>query len=258
MWHAAFSPLTISLAAFMVIMAGVGVGALLRRALPGHHLSDGAKDVVRLGTGLLGTIAALVLGLLIASAKTSYDNQASQVRHMVASLIMLDRVLAEYGPDAKDTRSLLRTGIGTLVDRIWQESSARAGNPAPFEPAVAGEAIFSAIQRLAPGNDAQTSLKTRAMQAGVDLAQARLLLFAQSENAIPMPFLAVLVLWLTIIFASFSLFSPLNATLIVALSIFALSASAAIFLILELNHPFGGLMHLPSAPLRNALGPLNP
>src|SRR6516164_9208815 len=109
-----------------------------------------------------------------------------------------------------------------------------------------------------PETDAQRSLKTRALQITADLAQTRLLLFAQADSSIPMPFLAVLVLWLTIIFASFGLFSRLNPIVIAALFIFALSASGVIFLLLELGQPFEGLLQISSAPLRNALAPLGP
>jgi hypothetical protein len=113
-----------------------------------------------------------------------------------------------------------------------------------------------AVQAISPQNDLQRSLQTRAAQVSNDLVQTRLLLFAESGNVIPAPFLAILVLWLVIIFASFSLFSALNATVFTCLSFFALSASCAIFLILELGQPFSGLMTISSEPLRHALGPL--
>jgi hypothetical protein len=94
------------------------------------------------------------------------------------------------------------------------------------------------------------------VQINNDLAQSRFLLFVESENQIPTPFLAILAFWLVIIFASFSLFSPLNVIALTSLSLFALSAACAIFLILELSRPFTGLLQLSSAPLRNALGTL--
>jgi hypothetical protein len=246
----------VSLIAFAVIFGGVFVGALLRNTLPGHHLADDAKDVVRLGTGLIGTIAALVLGLLIASAKGSYDTQTSQVRQVTANIVLLDRLLAQYGPETRPARELVRRAVGPLVERIWRENTSDSAKNAPFEATSVSELAYAKIQELSPQNDAQRSLKGRALQIGTDLAQTRLLLFEQADSSIPAPFLAVLIFWLTIIFASFSLFSRLNPTLIAALLLFALSASAAIFLILELNQPFAGLLQISSAPLRNALPPL--
>src|SRR5262249_19791615 len=219
--------------------------------------AEDAKDIFRLGTGLVGTIAALVLSLLIASAKTSYDTQSSQVQHMTANIVLLDRLLAQYGPEARPIRDLMRRAVGPLVDRIWRETGARSANDAPFEATAVAEDAFAKIGELAPQTDAQRSLKSRAIAVTTDLAQTRLLLFEQ-DKSIPMPFLAVLVFWLAIIFMSFSLFARLNPTIVTGLVVFALSASPAIFLVLEMSQPFAGLMQISRAPLRNALAPSDP
>ena len=230
-------------------------GALLAMVLPGHQLSAEEKDVVRLGTGLIGTIAALVLGLLIASAKSSYDTQSTQIRQMTANVILLDNLLAEYGPEAAATRNLMRHGIMVLADRIWREHSSDSAK-APFGASEASEAFYAKLQQLSPQNDSQRALQARAIQISTDIAQTRLLLFAQAENSVPMPFLVVLIFWLTMIFASFGLFARPSAIVIGSLLVFALSAAGAIYLILELGQPFAGLMEISSAPLRNALPPL--
>jgi hypothetical protein len=248
------SPIAVSLIAFLIIMAGAVAGGVLRKTLPGHHLADDARDVFRLGAGLIGTIAALVLGLLIASAKSSFDTQRSQVQHITADLVLLDQLLAQYGPEARPIRELMRQAVDPLIGRIWRES--RAANDAPFAATTVAEDAFATIGELAPQTDAQRSLKARAIQVSTELAQTRLALFVQAGSSIPMPFLGVLVFWLAIIFASFSLFARLNPTLIAGFVVFALSASCALFLILEMSQPFAGLMQIPSAPLRNALAPL--
>jgi hypothetical protein len=241
---------------FVIIFGGVFAGAYLSNTLPKHHLADDAKDVVRLGTGLVATIAALVLGLLIASANSSYETQSGQVKRLSADIILLDEMLAQYGPDARPGRDLLRRAVDQLVDRIWQQNSARSIEQAPFMATSTSEEAFREFQALEPTSDAQRTLKARVIDLTNDLAQTRLLLFEQADNPIPIPFLAVLVFWLAIIFASFSLFARLNPTVVAALSVFALSASGAIFLILELSQPFTGLMQISSAPLANALAPL--
>jgi hypothetical protein len=243
----------LSLISLVIILGGVIAGALLRKGLSDKHLTDEAKDVVRLGTGLVGTIAALVLGLLIASAKTSYDTQDTRVQQLTADVVLIDQLLAQYGPETRPIRGLLRRGVGPLVEQIWQESDTK---DAPFSATAVGEAAFAMIGELAPKTDAQRSIKARAIQVSTDLAQVRLALFVRTGSSVPKPFLAVLVFWLAIIFASFSLFARLNLTLVVALFVFALSASAALFLILELGQPFTGLMRIPDAALRNALAPL--
>jgi Protein of unknown function (DUF4239) len=250
------SPLATSCIALAFIFAGTFLGTFLRTILPGHHLSGDAKDVVRLGVGLVATIAALVLGLLIASAKGSYDTQSSQITQMTAKLILLDRILAQYGRDADPARDLLRRSVAPLVERIWRENRSNSAQAAPFEPSTAAETAFGKLQELSPRNDAERSLQARAIQIGTELAQTRLLLFTETGNSIPTPFLVILVFWLTIIFASFSLFARLNLTVIAALFLFALSAAGALFLILEMSQPFTGLMAISSAPLRGALGPL--
>jgi Protein of unknown function (DUF4239) len=246
------SALTVSGIVFVLTLGGIFIGTLLRRTLPEHHLSDDTKDVVRLGVGLTATMAALVLGLLIAAAKTSFDTQTSQVRQITANLILLDNILAQYGPEARPVREQIRSTVGPFADRLWHEKE--AGVSVPFETDGAPERVYLDIQKLSPHDDLQSSLKSRAVQISNDLAQVRFLLFVESENLIPTPFLGVLAFWLMIIFASFSLFSPLNVTVVTCLLLFALSAACAIFLILELSRPFTGLLSISSAPLRHALG----
>src|ERR1700674_4619484 len=231
-------------------------GALLGMFLPGHHLSTDDKDVVRLGTGLIGTIAALVLGLLIASAKGSYDTQSTQVTQMTSNVVLLDNLLAQYGPETNDERNLLRRGVVVLADRMWRENSSNIAKTNPFEASAESDAFFAKLQQLSPQNDSQRSLQARAIQIATDVAQTRLLLFAQRNNSIPMPFLAVLIFWLTIIFGSFGLFAKPSTTVFGSLFVFALSAAGAIYLVLELGQPFAGLIQISSAPLRSALVPL--
>ena len=250
------SPLSLSIIALACILAGTLVGMLLRNRVPDHHLGSDAKDVVRLGAGLIGTIAALVLGLLIASAKSSFDAQSTQVKQLTADVILLDQLLAQYGPEAATVRKLLRGAVDAVADRIWQENSSVAARKAPYEATAAGEAFIVKLRQLPTQTDEQRSLKDRAIQVSENIAHTRLLLFTQGGDSIPMPFLIVLIFWVSIIFANFSLFAEPKPIVISALFVFALSAAAAIFLVLELGQPFSGIMQISSIPLRNALAPL--
>ena len=250
------SPLTSSVIAFACILAGTLVGMLLRNKVAEEHLSSDAKDVVRLGAGLIGTIAALVLGLLIASAKTSFDTQVTQVKQLTADVILLDQLLAQYGPQAAEVRKLLRGAVDAVADRIWQENSSLFAKKAPYEATTAGEAFNVKLHQLPPQTDEQRSLKDRAIQVSENIAHTRLLLFTQGDSPIPMPFLIVLIFWVSILFANFSLFAAPKPIVIGASVVFALSAAAAIFLVLELGQPFSGIMQISSVPLRNALAPL--
>jgi hypothetical protein len=250
------SPLTLSLIAFACILAGTLVGMLLRNKLPEQHLGSDAKDVVRLGAGLIGTIAALVLGLLIASAKSSFDTQGTQVKELTADVILLDQLLAQYGPEAAAVRNLLRGAVDAVADRIWHENSSVSARKAPYEATAEGEAFIVKLGQLSPQTGEQRSLKDRAIQVSTNIAHTRLLLFTQRDNPIPMPFMIVLIFWVSIIFANFSLFADPKPIVIGALVVFALSAAAAIFLVLELGQPFSGTMQISSIPLRTALAPL--
>ena len=245
------SALAVSAIIFLSTLGGIFLGALLRRTLPKHHLDEHAKDVVRLGAGLVATIAALVLGLLIAAAKGSFDTQSTHLKHITADLILLDNILAQYGPEARPIREEMRSTVGPFVDRLWREKEGVTSGP--VETDGAAERVDLEIQKLSPHDAVQRSLQARAVQISNDLAQVRFLLFAESENLIQSP-LAVLAFWLLIIFASFSLFTPLNETVFACLSLFALSSAGAIFLILEMSRPFTGLLRLSSVPLPNALG----
>ncbi len=250
-------PLLTSVVVFVCVLGGMAFGIFLRTRLPEHHLSGDTKDVVKLGTGLIGTIAALVLGLLIASANGTFQTQSSQVQQLTADVVLLDQTLAQYGPETNLARNLLRRGVTSMADRIWRENGSNSRKAEPFEASAAALSLYDEIMKLSPRNETHRSLQARAIGTVQELGKTRLLLFAEAGPAIPMPFLVVLTFWLAILFASFSLFADNNATTIVALCIFALSASAAIFLILELGQPFTGLMSISSEPLRNALAPIS-
>jgi hypothetical protein len=250
------SALSTSLTAFVIILSGAFAGVGLRRALPDRHLTDETKDFVRLGTGLIGTIAALVLGLLIAAANSSFGTQSSHIQHIAADVILLDQLLSQYGPEAKPAREELRAAIAPLVERIWRENRSDTAHQSTFEATRSGQDMASIILHLSPQNEAQRIIKDRAIQITSDSAQTRFLLFEQSGSGIPLPFLIVLIFWLSIIFMSFGLFSRFNLVSGSALLVFALSAAGALFLVLELSSPFTGLMQISSVPLRNSLGPL--
>jgi hypothetical protein len=238
---------------FACVFGGALLGMLLRAVLPEHHLSPDSKEIVKLGMGLIATMAALVLGLLIASAKSAYDTQSSDLTQVSTNVILLDRVMAHYGPETKDARELLRRAVLRALDEIWPEQRSR---PAQLEPSAGSEHLLDNILELVPQNDAQRALQAQALRISTDIGQTRWLMVQQRGNPIPMPFLVLLVFWVTVLFVSFGLFAPPNATVITTLFICALSVSEAILLILELGQPLDGLIQISSGPLRNALAHL--
>ena len=251
-------PIIVSLLACGVMLSGALAGVTLRRVLPDHHLNDHARDIVRLGAGLVGTIAALVLGLLINSASSAYEAQRSEVRQIAADLILVDRLLDQYGPQTRPIRDLLRQGVNELVVQVWGRHDRPGDGTTPFAVESAGSRAYAMIHALQPETNAQKVIQDQAQQKLIHLSEARLMLYERSKSKLPTPILVVLLFWLTALFASYCLFSPVNPTAAVALTLVAVSAAAALFLILEMGEPFSGLMQVSSKALRTALPPLVP
>jgi hypothetical protein len=246
------SSLAVSAIVFGCVLAGVILGMALRAMLSEKHLTAESKDMVKLGMGLIGTMTALVLGLLIASAKGSYDTQRNGLAQMSGNIIFLDRTLARYGPETTDARKMLRASVADMLERTWPEENAQAGQTEKGGTEGRYEGLYDKIEGLAPKNDAQRALQAQAMKTATDIGQLRWLLFAQKGSSIPIPFLVVMVGWLALILGSFGLFAPRNGVAFLALLLCVLAVSSAVFLILELDQPFDGLIRISSAPLHSA------
>jgi hypothetical protein len=255
------SALAISVVVFAVVMGGAFLGTFMQTVLPKHHLSDESKDMVKVGIGLLVTLSALVLGLLVASAKSSLDTKSEEIQQAASKIILLDRNLRQFGPEAEAARNLLRQAVTSKVDLTWVKSNAPPPVSAGHAPATLGflaiEQLQDLLRALPTADDAQRSLKARMLQLAEDLAQTRWLLIEQSGSSISTPFLVVLVFWLAMITASLGIFAPRNGTVLAVTLICALSVASAVFLILEMDRPFDGLLRISDTPLRNAIIYLN-
>ncbi|WP_395710938.1 hypothetical protein [Reyranella sp.] len=241
--------------AFALILAGTIAGTMLRSRLPEPHLTGDSKEVIRLATALVGTLTAVVLALLFAATRTSFEHTSSYVSRLAADITELDEILRDYGPEAAPVRTQLRAEIGPLIDSIWQEQAVKAGRPTSLRTAHDASATYL-LRQLQPKNSVQASLQARALAITTDIAQTRLALFAQPPDSVSHPFIIVLVLWLTFIFTTFSMSAKPNPTLTIVLGVCVLSASAAVYLILELGQPFDGLMQVSNDTLRSALRPI--
>jgi hypothetical protein len=245
--------LTISVAVFACVLAGALVRIALRRRLPQHHLTGDSKDSLRLGMGLVGTMAALLLSLLVASAKSSYDAQSAQVTQLGASVALLDRTLALFGPESREARESLRGTATRVVDQMWSRDGTRSSRLAPQ---AGGELLYARVQSLSPKTDTQRVLQNQALSVATDIGKTRWLMYEQATIGISTPLLIALVVWLAISFASFGVTSPFNATVVAGFFLAALSVSSAIFLILEMYNPYTGMIRISDAPLRAALAQL--
>lgn len=243
----------ISLIVFSCLFGGAVLGILLRGVLPHDHLSADSGNAVKLGMGLVATMSALVLGLLVSSAKSFYDAQNAELTDMCAKIVVLDRVLARYGSETKDARHLLRDFVVNALTRVWPQESGLA--PERSSEADAEECI-DRVHALSPKDDTQRALKAQAVSMAIALGQTRWLMLAQQATSVSKPFLVVVVFWLTVLFISFGLYAPPNPTVTTAFFFAALSVSGAIFLILEMYTPYAGIIHISSAALRGALAQL--
>ncbi len=237
----------------LIFFAGL-LGMLLRRALPKDHLSEDSKDVVKLGMGLVGTMAALVLGLLIYSAKASWDAQETALLQMSAQVISLDRTLALYGPEAGGPRQVLRDEVVQIIGRMWPEQMSQMAELAPTK-GMSG-AIYDSIESLSPKDERQRLLRTEALQLATEIGQARWLMYEQGTTMVSRPLVIVVVFWLTFIFLSWGLFAPGNGTVIATFFVAAVSVSAALFMVQEMYMPYAGVIRVSSAPLLAALSQL--
>lgn len=249
--------LVIAVIAFACMFGGGVVGLLLKRRLPDHHLSPETRDVVRLAAGLIGTLSALVLGLLISSAHSSFNTRDQEIKQIGADLILLDRALRYYGPETTEIRTLLRQGVARAIEQHWPKEDGRVSSREDPEGGRLLERAIELTRNLKPGDEAHRSQQKRALQIGGDLARTHWLLIEQSGSSIPTAFLLFLVFWVTMIFASFGLFAPCNTTVIAALFVCSVSIAGSIFLILEMDTPLHGLINISGAPIHSALSHLN-
>ncbi len=231
------------------------LGTFIRTWLPPAHLSKESQDVVRLGMGLVATMTALLLGLVTAAAKGSYDSQDAAVRNSAASIITLDRLLARYGPEAVPMRESLRRAVQSRLEN-WSTAGGALSGPEQSQVSRVAEEMETRILNLPADTDARRWYKTESLKLTEEVLKARWRLLGSSTGSVSRTFLVVVICWLTVTFASFGLYAPRNATVLSVLFIASMSVAAAVFLILELDGPFEGLVRVSSAPVSYALSQL--
>ena len=253
-------PITVGAIVFICTLAAALFGVWLRTALPERQLDAESKDTVKVGIALVATMTALILGLVNVSAKNSFDAVDGAVKQSAAEVLALDRVLARYGTETAPIRQGMKDAIRARMDLVWPQDSFKLADlhTLATEDWLSGTERFAdAIHGLRPQNEFQQMLQERSLDIAESLLQTRWLVTDSTTSSIPVPFLVVLTFWLMVIFASFGLFAPRNATVITTFAVCTLSVAAAVFLILELDGPFDGLLKVTADPLRYALAHLN-
>lgn len=247
------SELAISLLMVLLVFGGAVLAMYAARALPDAHLSAEARDVIKLGMALIATLVALVLGLMIATAKGTFDAQSAGIRQLSANILLLDRTLAEYGSETGHARDLLHQAGELTLRRLWPEDGTTSVSLAPGEGRAQMQQFLREINDLSPRDGTQQFLKAQALRNLSDLAQTRFQMYVQGSSGLPTPFLLVVGFWLVVLFAGYGLIAARNSTVLISLLVCTLSVSGAVFLIQELANPFEGLMRVSSLPLRQVL-----
>jgi hypothetical protein len=250
-------PFLVAAIVFLCVFGGGLIGVYLHVRLPDRHQNAESKDVVKLVMGLIATMAALVLGLLIAAAHTFYNTQQREMQQLGVDVVLLDQMLVRYGPEAQPARLVLRKDLASVVLAISPADGVGAGGMPLGTTSLGKQDIFGVVQSLIPSNASQGFDQSQAVTLMTRIAVTRLLIHEQSSSVLPIPLVVVLVAWLTILFVGFGMFANLNATVLVTLFVGALSVAGAVFLIAEMGHPYAGIMRISYAPLQSALAQIS-
>lgn len=247
------SSVSIGIAAFLAIFAGVLFGLVAARLLPSHHLSIETRNVVTISMAVVGTLSALVISLLISTASTSFSARTNAISNLAVDMVRLNRSLVHYGPGAEGIRESIRDYAQAKMSEL---SSGVDRDEIGLRTLEMLEKVSDRILELRPADDRQRHIQAQSLQLLDSISEARWLLIERDKSAVPGPFLVLLIFWLSILFASFGLFSPRNATAVTALFLCSVAVAGGIFMILELAAPSEGVIRPSLVPLRAAIGEL--
>ena len=244
--------LIIGLIVLAALLAGAFAGVKFRDRLPKHHLTDDTKNLVSVSTAVVATISALVLGLLISNANTRFTRLGGEVTALSAQILRLDHVLRRYGADAEPARNMLLQYAEHKADDLFPDDPAdvRLSDPGTYELLQRAEDM---LLTLKPANPRDQWWLAQAMTLAAKIGDARWLLAQQTGQGTPKAFVALLVFWLALLFASFGLFAPRNLTSAVTLTLCALAVAGAVAMFLELEQGFGGLIRISPEAMRQAV-----
>ncbi len=253
------NPTIIGIIVFTCSLGGALFGMWLRTTVSEHHLDADSKDTIKLGIGLIATITALVLGLVTAAAKSSFDAVDTAVKQTAIEILVLDRVFARYGSETAEIRKGLQHMVGARIDMIWPQGSSKPTNLDPLRSGakLGAEGLTDSIRSLKPRDDSQRALQSRALDLVEEILKTRWLASAGERSSIPVLFFVIVLFWLTVIFASFGLLAPRNGTVVAVFAVCALSVASILFLIVELDTPFDGLLRVSPDPMHYAVSRLN-
>ena len=244
----------ISIVAFLCIFGGAVCGLLFQRFLPANHLSKESQDSVKLGAGLIATMAALILGLLVSSSKGTYDRVNILVNEVAADAINLDKTLRNYGSEADPLHQRLRDRVIMVRNDIWpSDGKVRKKSSEAFKHEAPASTLAIGIAALKSEDPASLQLKNLAQQTLADLNCKRWQIAVESSSKLPVTLVVIPVFWITFLTFVYGLFAPRNGTVAMVLFFCSLSIAGAIFLICEMSMPLDGSIKVPSQPFDTAI-----
>jgi ABC-type multidrug transport system fused ATPase/permease subunit len=245
--------IAISIVSAGCIFCGTLVGFWLQKRLPDHHLNKDSHEIVKLGAGMIAMLTALVLGLLVGSAKGTFDTINAGIKQMSARIVLMDRMLAQYGPESGAVRDQIRSSLLAGIQTVWPQNEGEFELKAAATRSNRVDKVQVRLRELTPQTETQRQLLTQVQQLAADMSQNRWLMLEEAQSQLPTPLLVILIFWLTALFLSFGLFAPRNGTVAAVLLVCACSVATAIFLVMEMNRPLEGFVKVSNAPLRDAL-----
>lgn len=248
--------MTIALYGLMtfVVIFGCGLlGLLAGKLLPDKYHDSSTKAIVQTATGMVSLLAALVLGLLVATAKNKFDTFNKQTEEFAAGLMLINRELVDYGPGAAESRARLRQFTETKLAETWGGKESVDSKPDSEPSWRVLEGLQQYVRDLKPQSESQHSAAISASALIADLRKTTWLQRAEEKDHVRHPFVFVLVCWFAILFFSISLFAPRNRLVIAALIVGALSVAGAVVMIADMDSPFEGILTVSPDPMRDAL-----
>jgi hypothetical protein len=245
------------LVAFAVVFGGGMLGFFLGRLLPDHHRNDATQKLVQTATGMISLITALVLGLLVATAKNKFDTTNQETEQFAARIMLINRKLVNFGPDANDSRELLRKYTIARIAATWPKEAGPQPEAGSAPPWKLLELLQQSLSGLKPTTDTQWSEAKAALDGVADLEKATWLEAAKQSAHVQQPFVVILIAWLFVLFVSFGLFAPHNGLVVVALFVGALAIAGAVLLIVDMDLPYEGVLIVSPQPMQQALAQMN-
>lgn len=238
---------------FSCSFGGALFGMLIGKLLPEPDVWERSREIIRVATAVVSTLAAVVVGLMLSSAQSSFAAKDNELKAAATQIILLDRTMAEYGAETREARALLKETVRGGIEAVWNDTRSDVVNPDVVKTSSGAVPVQRLLLGLNPKTEAQRWLRSSALEAIGNIEKGRWFILHQTNGSIQWPFLAILVFWFAIIFLSFGLYAPPNATVLLVLFACALSVASALYLIVQLDHPYRGFIQIPREPLQLAL-----